>query len=60
MKGPVSVIVDSSRWDPLYKSGIFTHCPNGTVDYNHAAVLVGMTKKGVWTLKNSWGPKWGE
>jgi len=60
--GPVSVGVDASgtafKW---YKNGIITKWCGTSID--HAVLLVGYgTDNGVdyWTIKNSWGPTWGE
>ena len=53
--GPPSVIADASNWFS-YQSGIFNAC--GTIA-NHA-VLVVAYHEGYWTVKNSWGNKWGE
>jgi|TARA_B110000285_G_C14728110_1_gene425223 C1A family cysteine protease len=60
--GPVSVGVDASgtafKW---YKNGIITKWCGTSID--HAVLLVGYgTDNGIdyWTIKNSWGPTWGE
>jgi len=53
---PVSVAVDATNWSP-YQSGIFNTC--GT-SLDHAVLLVGVQADGVWKIKNSWGPSWGE
>ncbi|XP_048415983.1 procathepsin L-like [Stegostoma tigrinum] len=61
--GPVSVLVYSSlnSWR-FYKSGIFDDVDcNKRVD--HAVVLVGyvgVSSRGYWIIKNSWGKSWGE
>ncbi|KAK6253516.1 hypothetical protein QUC31_015236 [Theobroma cacao] len=59
---PVSVAIEAGgRPFQLYHSGVFTgHC--GT-NLDHGVVAVGYgTEDGVdyWTVKNSWGPDWGE
>lgn len=60
--GPVScaVYVDSSFSG--YNGGVFSNCKSGGV--NHAVVLVGWDDSqgtdGVWIMRNSWGPGWGE
>nr|ABQ10202.1 cysteine protease Cp4 [Actinidia deliciosa] len=59
---PVSVAIEAGgRAFQLYESGVFTgHC--GT-NLDHGVVAVGYgTENGVdyWTVRNSWGPKWGE
>jgi hypothetical protein len=59
--GPVAVSVGASPWS-LYSSGIFDSCSKNAV-INHAVVLIGYGKEGekkYWTIKNSWGPLWGE
>ncbi|KAL5257274.1 hypothetical protein ACHWQZ_G012261 [Mnemiopsis leidyi] len=44
-----------------YRSGVFTGCPGSSEDapVNHAMIITGYTPK-AWTLKNSWGVRWGE
>lgn len=51
----ISVAVDASNWS-AYKSGVFKNC--GT-RLNHGVLLVGLNSES-WTIKNSWGPGWGE
>ncbi|CAJ1359395.1 unnamed protein product [Effrenium voratum] len=62
-KGPISVSVDASGWSP-YSSGVADFCPTDeNVDIDHAVVLVAYGGDGdnkYWTIKNSWGPTWGE
>lgn len=58
--GPVSVIVDASTWDPLYKFGLFNKCPDKKFNYNHAVTVVAVGLFGHWTIRNSWGKLWGE
>eukprot|EP00178_Gracilaria_changii_P004600 TRINITY_DN1744_c2_g1_i1.p1 TRINITY_DN1744_c2_g1~~TRINITY_DN1744_c2_g1_i1.p1 ORF type:complete len:143 (+),score=13.59 TRINITY_DN1744_c2_g1_i1:531-959(+) len=56
---PISVAVDASIWGS-YRSGIMSGC--GTA-INHGVLLVGVVgdeENGYWTIKNSWGPSWGE
>jgi inhibitor of cysteine peptidase len=60
--GPVSVAIyirDDFRY---YTGGVFLSDENGTP--NHAVVLVGWDDSqgpsGIWYLRNSWGPSWGE
>ena len=48
-----------------YASGVYssTVCKNGAMDVNHAVLAVGYGTDGgkdYWTVKNSWGAKWGE
>jgi C1A family cysteine protease len=52
---PMAVRVDASNWSP-YRSGIFSNCAK---NINHAVFLVGSSET-AWTIKNSWGPAWGE
>lgn len=55
VRRPMAVRVDASNWH-LYKSGIFDNCAK---NINHAVFLVGSSES-AWTIKNSWGPAWGE
>jgi len=61
--GPVKVSVCAGTAFSRYTGGIFTTdeksaCGGNT---NHAVVLVGWDDAaGVWLLRNSWGPGWGE
>jgi cathepsin L len=62
-QGPISISVDASKWHS-YSSGVFDGCNTMNPDVNHVVVLVGY---GVdpqygpyWTVRNSWGPKYGE
>jgi cathepsin L len=52
---PVAVRVDASNWH-LYRTGIFSNCD---LNINHAVFMVGSSAD-AWTIKNSWGPTWGE
>jgi hypothetical protein len=60
--GPISVAVHANSAMQAYTGGIFNGCANG--DINHAVTLVGWDDTqgtdGVWIMRNSWGPGWGE
>ena len=59
--GPVCVAICVNSAFQSYDGGVFDS--NGT-DINHGVTLVGWDdnqgSEGVWFLKNSWGPSWGE
>ena len=58
-RGPVSVAIDaSSAAFRFYGSGVLRDRACGSVNLNHAVVLVGYTKSH-WIAKNSWGSSWG-
>ncbi len=60
--GPVSAAVYVNSAFQAYIGGIFDGCGGGQV--NHAITLVGWDDNqgtsGIWILRNSWGPGWGE
>ena len=61
--GPVSAAVCAGSAFASYSGGVFqtdetASCGGGV---NHAIVLVGWDdSQGIWHLRNSWGPTWGE
>lgn len=64
--GPVGVSAAARHW-AHYHGGIFDGYHGNDQDFvvNHAVVLYGYSKPkglidGWWTIKNSWGPNWGE
>ena len=60
--GPVSVAVYVNNAFQAYNGGVFNGCGEGEI--NHAVTLVGWDDSqgpyGVWFMRNSWGPGWGE
>lgn len=59
--GPVAVSVAASTWF-AYSSGVFNDCDKDAV-VDHAVTLFGYGSEShnkYWTIKNSWGPDWGE
>ncbi|KAL8111723.1 hypothetical protein AgCh_019435 [Apium graveolens] len=60
---PVSVAIDAGGSDfQFYKEGVFTGDCGTELDHGVAVVGYGTTLDGTkyWTVKNSWGPEWGE
>jgi C1A family cysteine protease len=61
--GPVCTSVYADTAMQAYTGGVFNACKNNK-DINHAVVLVGWDDSqgtnGVWIMRNSWGPEWGE
>ena len=58
--GPIAIGAYAIPWKQ-YKSGILTSCGSGPVD--HAILVVGFGSQAgtdYWTIKNSWGPSYGE
>lgn len=62
-EGPIAVAVDASRWH-FYQSGVFSDCDTENPVINHGVLLVGYgvdPEQGpYWTIRNSWGPGYGE
>lgn len=62
-EGPISVSVDAGTFKS-YSSGVHDGCNTDSPNINHAVVLVGYgvdtTFGPYWTIRNSWGPNWGE
>lgn len=61
--GPVAVSLDASELHS-YDKGVFSGCEQDSI-INHAVLAVGYgldakTSKLYWTIRNSWGPHWGE
>jgi cathepsin F len=66
--GPLSVALDATFAFQFYKRGVLN--PKGLIggcgkdpELNHAVLIVGYGTDGgkdYWTVKNSWGAKWGE
>ena len=62
--GPVAAAVCAETRFSNYTGGIFAQgdsCLGNYGNVNHAIILVGWDDNlGVWHLRNSWGPNWGE
>jgi len=59
-RSPVSVGVDADSWQ-TYNGGVLTSCE--AEQMNHAVLAIGFDtgfNPPYWTIKNSWGPGWGE
>ncbi|MCK4871889.1 MAG: hypothetical protein KAS72_04100 [Phycisphaerales bacterium] len=60
--GPIAVCVYVNSAFQAYTGGVFNACENEWI--NHVVVLTGWDdsqgSSGVWFLRNSWGPSWGE
>ncbi|MCH2133518.1 MAG: hypothetical protein MK116_07195 [Phycisphaerales bacterium] len=60
--GPITVCVTANSAFMSYGGGIFNASDESWI--NHAVVLVGWDddqgENGVWIMRNSWGPGWGE
>lgn len=59
-RNPISVGVDADSWQ-TYNGGVLTSCE--AEQMNHAVLVIGFDTSfspAYWTIKNSWGPGWGE
>lgn len=58
---PVCVAVNADFDFVFYKEGIFDKPVLNDPSINHAVLLIGFdNEKNTWTIKNSWGKKWGQ
>jgi hypothetical protein len=61
--GPIAVTLHSNSALQAYTGGIFNGC-DATGEINHGVTIVGWDDNqgtaGVWFVRNSWGPSWGE
>ncbi len=65
LSGPIPVAIHVTPNLYMYDTGVFQDTTCSKAGLNHAVLLVGygMDKKTglkYWTIKNSWGPDWGE
>lgn len=61
--GPVAAYICVGPAFMAYQGGVFATDERSVCSgrYNHAVILTGWdTNQGVWYLRNSWGPGWGE
>ncbi len=60
--GPISIALSADGAFGSYTGGVYTDCDHTNI--THAVALVGWDdsqgSEGVWFLRNSWGPGWGE
>ena len=59
--GPLSVVLNAQKLQ-FYKKGVYSPMFCDAKKLDHAVLLVGYGTDGkdYWTVKNSWGAKWGE
>ncbi|XP_052166956.1 stem bromelain-like [Oryza glaberrima] len=61
-KQPVSVLIETNSNFQLYRQGVYNGPCGTSVSHTVIAVGYGVTQDNIkyWTVRNSWGPGWGE